>query len=78
VRLPGMDGSDYIRETCRRNLTMASVICTGSPEYMVPEDLVAQRCVSNRLFKKPVADLADMEKEILRLLEDLNKKDGER
>ncbi len=69
VYLPGMDGNDFIREVCRRNISMASVICTGSPEYVVPPDLCELPSISNRLFKKPITDLvADLEKEILRVI----------
>jgi len=78
VRLPGMDGNDFIREVCRRNIRMASVICTGSPEYTVPNDLVALSCVSNHLFKKPITDLADLEKDILRVIKRIEKKGDER
>ncbi len=46
MRLPGMDGNSFIREACRRGHSMAFVICTGSPEYHVPDDMLARPCVS--------------------------------
>ncbi len=61
IRLPGMDGNDFIREICRRNINLACVLCTGSPEYHPPADITVLRQVSGRVFAKPVADLAELE-----------------
>ena len=72
VRLPGMDGGDFIREAIRRKIRMAYVICTGSPEYFVPKDLAAQPCVSENLFKKPVIYLSELETEIIRIMDKLS------
>ncbi len=55
VRLPGMDGNEFIRTMCQRTDSIAFVICTGSPEYLVPEDLLSKRCVSDVLMKKPIS-----------------------
>jgi len=68
IRLPGMDGNDFLREAIRKGYTMASVICTGSPEYTVPPDLLNYSCISSRLYKKPVSELAELEKELLRIM----------
>ena len=76
IRLPGMDGTDFIREVCRRNIKMVSVICTGSPEYVIPQDLLKQHYVSNRMFIKPLGNLVEIENEILRHLEYLSKEDS--
>jgi len=75
VRLPGMDGNDFIRKACRRNQETAFVICTGSPEYIVPLDLQDFPCVSNRLFKKPVTRMIDLEKTILQTIEYIHEKE---
>ena len=69
VRLPGMDGTEFIREVCKRHLTFACVICTGSPEFEMPDDLFDLKFVSNRVFKKPVSDLDELENEVSRILE---------
>ena len=66
VRLPEMDGTDFIRELCNRNLTIACVICTGSPEFELPADLHELITVSNTLFKKPVSDLDALESEVVK------------
>ena len=64
VRLPGMDGTDFIRELRNRNLSIGCVICTGSPEFDMPDDLHDLLIVSNNIFKKPVSDLAELENEV--------------
>ena len=68
VRLPGMDGIEFIRQLCNRNLIIACVICTGSPEFDLPADFHDLSIVSNIIFKKPVSDLAELENEVSRLL----------
>ncbi len=68
VRLPGMDGNDFIRNAHLLTTMTVFVICTGSPEYLVPQDLMEVPCVSNRLFKKPVTKMIELEKEILRMI----------
>lgn len=69
VRLPGMDGTEFIRELNNRKLTIACVICTGSPEFELPPDLIDLTIVSNTLFKKPVSDLEKLENEVTHVLE---------
>ncbi len=69
IRLPGMDGNDFIREVCRRNISMACVICTGSPQYRPPDDIAALPQVSEKMFAKPVVDLAELEEALRRQLE---------
>ena len=68
IRLPGMDGNEFIREAYKRGYTMAFVICSGSPEYLVPEDLQALPNVCNHLFKKPVAQLSILEDQVNKIL----------
>ncbi len=77
VRLPGMDGNDFIRQVLKLNIPMALVICTGSPAYMVPPDLLGRPGVSERLFKKPITRLSELEEEILRITEQLEGKETE-
>ncbi len=70
IRMGGMDGNAFIREAHEKNPTMVFVICTGSPEYDVPVDLRKRARVSSHLFRKPVADMGELEKEIRRLISD--------
>ncbi|MDM8542898.1 response regulator [Desulfococcaceae bacterium HSG9] len=76
VRLPGMDGNDFIRKAYRRSPKTVFVICSGSPEYLVPADLMKLSCVSNHLFKKPVTRMADLEKEVFQMIEYMHEKEN--
>ncbi len=69
IRLPGMDGNDFIREVCRRNINMACVICTGSPQYRPPDDITTLPQVSEQVLAKPVVDLAELEESLRRQIE---------
>lgn len=69
VRLPGMDGNDFIRQASEKHPALKFLICTGSPEYHIPEDIKKIKNVSNCLFKKPVSDLVELEKEVNRMIE---------
>ncbi len=68
IRLGGMDGNAFIRKAFRSKPRMGFVICTGSPEYDVPADLLSLPCVSVRVFRKPVTDMADLEEDLLQLI----------
>jgi len=67
--MEGMDGNEFIRQAIEKKTDMAFIICTGSPEYSVPEDLKQFACVSNHLFKKPVTDISKLEKKLLELID---------
>ena len=69
IRLPGKDGSTFIREALKRNVRMVFVICTGSPEYVLAPDLLNETRVSKSLFRKPVTDLGELEEAVLMLAE---------
>jgi len=75
VRLGGMDGDAFIREARVKKPGMAFVICTGLPEYKVPHDLLELAQVSNRPFRKPVISMADLEKDVLRVIERIERKE---
>jgi len=71
MRLPGIDGNGFIREACQRYPKMAFVICTGSPEYHVPDDLLVLPCVSSRLYRKPVNDMSELERNVINVMSTL-------
>jgi response regulator RpfG family c-di-GMP phosphodiesterase len=75
VRLPGIDGNDFIRKASQLSPITVFVICTGSLEYCVPPDMERLPGVSNHLFKKPLARITKMEKEILLLLQSFHRKE---
>ena len=77
VRLPGIDGNAFIRAVLDLDLNIAMVICTGSPEYIVQPDFKGVSCVSQRLFTKPVADLSELEDEVLSVMAQLDLENGQ-
>jgi len=68
IRLGRMDGNAFIREASRRKPEISFVICTGSPEYDIPEDILNLPSVSPHIFRKPVTDMAELEKALLELI----------
>lgn len=71
IRMGGMDGDIFIRKALKEKPNMGFVICTGSPEYNIPSDLMSIPGVSGYLFRKPVTDMAALEKELLRVIESI-------
>jgi len=69
IRLPDMDGNEFIREAGRRNIRFACVLCTGSPEYQPPTDIAALPQVSGQVFAKPVTNLSELENTLRRQIE---------
>ena len=76
IRLGGMDGDAFIREAVKMNPKMAFVICTGSPEYGVPADLLALPSVCNHIYLKPVTNIAELEQGLLQMMDTLNAGSG--
>ncbi len=68
IRLPEMNGDEFIREIYRRNINLICVICTASPEYSIPDDISSFKGVSNKVFIKPVIDFNLLEEELLYIL----------
>lgn len=68
VRMGGMNGHTFIRKALLKSPYTAFIICTGSPDYAIPEDLKKMTCVSNYLCKKPVTDLEILKNELLKIL----------
>lgn len=75
IRLHGMNGHEFIQKCQEMDKDLAFVICTGSPEYFIPADLLDQKTVASRVFKKPVSDLNLLEIEVLKVLDVLRDKD---
>ncbi len=68
IRLPGIDGDEFIREALERKKQLAFVICSGSPSYGVPEDLQHQIKVSQNFFRKPVTNFQELEDDVIRIM----------
>ena len=69
IRLKGINGHTLIQKIYNFNPNMVFIICTGSPEYEYPENLDAFKSVSAHIFRKPVVNMAEMEQELLRLMQ---------
>ncbi len=69
LRMPGISGDQFIRETYEDYQKTAFIIHTGSTEFTYPEDFNSLKRVSEKVFLKPVFDLEEMNMEIEKLLE---------
>ena len=69
IRLPGMDGNDFIRIAKNRHPNLAFVICTGSPEYKPPSDIFELSQMSEIVFSKPVQDMSEIELTLRQLID---------
>jgi CheY-like chemotaxis protein len=77
LRLPGMDGNAFIRRALPIRPSMICIICTGSPEYRMPEDLVEHPRVSREIVTKPIKDLAALEAALKQLIQRYNEEADE-
>ncbi len=57
LRLPAMDGAEFIRRASRFRPDVCYLIFTGSACFELPEDLKMIPCVSNTVYQKPLLDL---------------------
>lgn len=67
IRLPGINGNEFIRKARALHPEMGFVVCTGSPNYRIPEDVSAFPSVRDAVFYKPIADISLLELELQRL-----------
>lgn len=67
IRMAGIGGDQFIREANKVRANIGFVVCTGSPEYEIPDDLASLPNVSKIIFSKPVTDLDKLEKELLKV-----------
>ncbi len=74
VRMGGMNGDTFISKALVQKSDTAFVICTGSPDYFIPEDLQKLYSVSNRLFRKPVTNMDELKQEIISMIEIVDNK----
>ena len=69
VRLPGMNGNEFIRQAYNKIKDTIFIIYTGSPEFIIPKDLLTLPNVSDTLFKKGERDLTDIKNELVKLIQ---------
>ncbi|WP_432734687.1 response regulator [Maridesulfovibrio sp. FT414] len=68
LRLPGMNGTDFINAAAVRWPDMKFVIYTGSPEFKIPLGLSRKTNVSNSVFIKPLPSSDPLVDEMRRML----------
>lgn len=68
VRLPGIDGNEFIRQASQLQNPLKFLVCTGSPEYRIPDDLQQLPNLCRRIFTKPVLNLHELEQELSRMI----------
>ncbi len=67
MRLPGIDGSEFIRRSHQFWPEVSYLIFTGSTRFELPKNLKALPCVSNTVYQKPLSDLNILSVEVRRL-----------
>jgi len=60
MRLPDMDGNSAIRILHQRYPDMEFLIHTGSSSYSLPDDLRAMGLDDDRVYQKPLSDMAPL------------------
>jgi len=71
VRLPGMDGTEFVKKAVLINDKTVFIFHTGSPEFIYPEILVDNIRVSEHVFYKPVYDLNELNNAIISMIKEL-------
>ena len=69
IRLPGMDGGDFIRELNKINPKVVCLICTGSHEYCIPDDIAILPQVADKVYAKPVMNLLELVNDLQRQID---------
>ena len=57
MRLPGMDGNDFILKAHAINPTCRFIIYTGFMDYNLPQEFKAIGISKDHVFQKPIEDL---------------------
>lgn len=68
LRLPGIDGIEFIRQASKIWPDARYVIYTGSPITSIPDDILSISSVSPKLFFKPIGNLFELSDEVNRII----------
>jgi len=68
IRLPGMDGNEFVRRAHKIHPSLVYILCSGSPEYLPPEDISALSQVADTVFAKPIRKLAGLKDVLITLV----------
>lgn len=67
IRLPGINGNQFIEQASNIYKNIFFLICTGSPDYAPPEKLLNHQRVASKVFTKPVSDLTALEEALIKM-----------
>lgn len=67
LRLPGIDGMEFIRWSAKEWPKMRYVIYTGSPAAQIPDDILTTSGVSKKMFFKPLENLSELSDQLLEI-----------
>ena len=67
IRMTGMSGDDFIRRAIEDFPDCQFIVCTGSPDYGAPIDLVDHPRVYRSIFTKPVTNLGLLKQAVLEM-----------
>ena len=67
LRLPGLDGTQFVQAAYARWKNVAFIVYTGSSEYRLEANLQSIPQVSRTVFYKPVRDLSILSDEVKRM-----------
>ena len=66
LRLPGIDGIEFIRQASKKWPDSRYIIYTGSPIASIPDEILSISSVSSKLFFKPIGNLFELSDEVIR------------
>ncbi|MFC1673239.1 response regulator [Pseudomonadota bacterium] len=69
MRLPGMDGNDFIRAASKVDKDLKYIVLTGSAQYAIPTDVAELGVANAQVLKKPLIEMNKITDEIKRLLD---------
>lgn len=68
MRLPGMDGNDFIIQANKENVQLKFLIYTGSTDYQLPQYLSKIGIEKSQVFQKPLKDLSILSEAIKEIM----------
>lgn len=65
IRLPGTQGDAFIIKANQINSSLCYIVTTGSPDYLLPIGKDKLPRTSNKVLRKPIWDLFDVERALI-------------
>ena len=69
LRMPGMDGFTFMTEARNVDPTIPFLVVTGSPDHILPEDLLTHGLGARDVIRKPIEDMHEVTRAVTQLLE---------